>query len=154
MYCPKCSRYKSVCTCGYYDKKANKLKPNYTDVKKVPNNHTSGKLSFINISTRISRKTERPSFKFENSYYTSEEFAIKYYNSKGYNAFFSENEPWKILLRVLFRDVFKKFERISKKKGYKYGFYDNEFFTICEDEINNHINYLKTISIVDEIERI
>lgn len=45
---------------------------------------------------------------FEGSYYNSEEFAVQYYKSKGYYAFFSENEPWKILLNILFKDVFKK----------------------------------------------
>lgn len=32
---------------------------------------------------------------FEGSYYNSEEFAVQYYKSKGYYAFFSENEPGK-----------------------------------------------------------
>ena len=116
-------------------------------------NHASGNLSFINVSTRINSKYGRPLFLFEGSYYNSEEFAVQYYKSKGYYAFFSENEPWKILLNVLFKDVFKRFKRITWQKGYKYGFYDHEFFRICEDEINNRISYLKNISIADEVEK-
>ncbi len=85
-------------------------------------NHASGNLNFINVSTRINSKYGRPLFLFEGSYYNSEEFAVQYYKSKGYYAFFSENEPWKILLNILFKDVFKRFKKIAWQKGYKYGF--------------------------------
>ena len=84
-------------------------------------NHASGNLNFINLSTRINSKYGRPLFLFEGSYYNSEEFAVQYYKSKGYYAFFSENEAWKILLNILFKDVFKRFKKIAWQKGYKYG---------------------------------
>lgn len=142
------------------------IEPNFNDVKYVPNQTTEpstgeiqfkkyaqGNLEFINVSTRINKKSDRPLFLFEDEYYKSEEFVIKYYNSNGYDAFFSENDPWKRLLRTLFKDIFKEFKKISKQKGYRSGFYDNEFFMICQDEINDRINYLKNTNIVDEIER-
>lgn len=48
---------------------------------------------------------------FEGSYYNSEEFAVQYYKSKGYYAFFSENEPgkycWTFFLRMYLRDLKK-----------------------------------------------
>ena len=191
MFCPNCGMHKSNCICGYYDKPTENnnepdespidshskiqktksidsynIKPNFNDVKDVPNqttepstgeiqfkNYAQGNLEFINVSTRINKKSDRPLFLFEDEYYKSEEFVIKYYNSNGYDAFFSENDPWKRLLRTLFKDIFKEFKKISKQKGYRSGFYDNEFFMICQDEINDRINYLKNTTLVDEIER-
>lgn len=113
-------------------------------------NYTCGNLGFINVSAKMNTKFERPLFKFENSFYKSEEFAIQYYKSKGYNTFFSENYPWKAMLKTLFNDIFKEFKKISKQKGFKSGFYDNEFFILCEEEINDRFNYLNNINLIDE----
>lgn len=142
------------------------IEPNYNDVKEVPNqttmkssgeiqfkNYSQGNLEFINVSTRINNKSDRPLFLFEDNYYRSEEFAILYYESKGYNAFFSENDPWKRLLKTLFKDILKKFKTVSKQKGYKTRFYDNEIFKCCEDEINDRINYLKNIDLIEEVKK-
>ena len=179
MFCPKCGLHESICVCGYDNNAAEKqkvnenskvdsapksksnntfkLKPNHKDIKKVPNqtnnDYTQGNLEFINVNTKINNNSRRPLFLFEDDFYNSEEFTIQYYKSKGYNAFFSENDPWKRLLKTLFKDIFKKFKTISKQKGYTYGFYDNEFFKICEDEINDRINYLKTIDLIEEVKK-
>ena len=53
---------------------------------------------------------------FEGSYYNSEEFAVQYYKSKGYYAFFSENEPWKILLNILLRMYLRDLKELLGKK--------------------------------------
>lgn len=66
-------------------------------------NYASGNLNFINVSIR------------------------KYYKSKGYYAFFSENELWKILLNVLFKDVFKRFKRIAWQKDINTDLSINQF---------------------------
>ena len=142
------------------------IEPNYNDVKEIPNqttqhssgeiqfkNYPQGNLEFINVSTRINNKSDRPLFLFEDNYYRSEEFAILYYESKGYNAFFSENDPWKRLLKTLFKDILKKFKTVSKQKGYKTRFYDNEIFKCCADEINDRINYLKNINLIEEVKK-
>lgn len=141
------------------------LKISFEELKNIPNqsdkysgkiefkNYTQGSLVFVNVRTKNSNKSGRPLFMFKDSYYKSEDFVIHYYESKGYNAFFSENNPWRKLLKILFKDIFKKFKMISKQKGYKSGFYDNEFFVICEDDINDRINYLKNISLIDEVKK-
>ena len=116
-------------------------------------NYHQGNLEFTNVNSKINTKSDRPLFPFEGEYYNSEEFAIQYYKSKGYDAFFSENKPWKRLLKALFKDIFKEFKKISKQKGYRHGFYDNEFFRICEDEINERFNYLRNITLSEEVKR-
>ena len=103
-----------------------------------------GKLDFIGIDARINRRLKsKPMFYFEGEYYSSEYLAVEYFKSKGYEAFFSENTTWKNMLQVLFKNVFRKFERLAKKKHYKRNFYDNEFFRAYEDEINERFDYLQ-----------
>lgn len=116
-------------------------------------NYNPGNLEFTNVNSKINTKSDRPLFPFGGEYYISEDFAIQYYKSKGYDAFFSENKPWKRLLKALFKDIFKEFKKISKQKGYRRGFYDNEFFMICEDKINERFNYLKNVNLVDEVKK-
>lgn len=100
-------------------------------------NHASGNLNFINLSTRINSKYCRPLFLFEGSYYNSEEFAVQYYKSKGYYAFFSENEPWKILLNILFKDVFKRLKKLLGKKDINMDLSNKSFpYSFKINEIN------------------
>ena len=116
-------------------------------------NLNPGDLDFILLTTKSKRESSsRPLFLFEDEYYLCEEFVIKYYESKGYSAFFSENAPWNKLIKVLLKDIFKEFKKISKQKNYKSGFYNNEFFEICEDKINERFNYLKNTNLLDVIE--
>lgn len=142
------------------------LKPNYNEFKNIPNqtekppsekipfkNYDKGSLEFLNVSTRINNKSDKPLFLFDEKYYKSEDFAIQYFKSKGYTAFFSENDPWKQLLKTLFKGILKKFKSVSKQKGYKTRFYDYEVFKSCEDEINDRMNYLKNISLVEEVNK-
>ena len=104
-------------------------------------NLNPGDLDFILLTTKSKRESSsRPLFLFEDEYYLCEEFVIKYYESKGYSAFFSENAPWNKLIKVLLKDIFKEFKKISKQKNYKSGFYNNEFFEICEDKINERLS--------------
>ena len=102
-----------------------------------------GKLDFISVDAPHKRMKSRLMFYFEGEYYSSEYLAVEYFKSKGYDAFFSENTTWKNMLRILFKDIFKKFEKLAQKKGYKKNFYDDEFFRIYEDEINRRFDYLK-----------
>ena len=142
------------------------LKPENKELKNIPNqtkkfhsgsmkfkNYSQGNLEFINLNSKINTKSDRPLFPFEGTYYTSEEFAIQYYKSKGYDAFFCENKPWRKLLKTHFKDIFKEFKKVCKQKGYRSGYYDNEHFTACEDKINEKINYLRNINLADEIKK-
>ena len=117
-------------------------------------NYPQGNLEFKNVKSKINTKSDRPLFPLEGEYYTSEEFVIQYYKSNGYDAFFCENKPWRSLLKSLFKDVLKKFKIISKQMGYRGGFYDNEIFKKCEDEINERFNYLKNINLLDEVKKL
>lgn len=112
------------------------------------------KLDFLRIDAKINRRMKsKPMFLFEGKYYSSEYLAAEYFKSKGYDAFFSENTTWKNMLKILFKDIFRKFERLARKKHYKKGFYDNEFFKAYEDEINRRFDYLKTADLTSLIEK-
>ena len=116
--------------------------------------HQQGTLEFVNVKSehRI-REKYKTKFLFNGEYYSSEYVAVEYFKSKGYDAFFSENTTWKNLLRVLFKDIFKKFEKMGKKKHYKKNFYDNEFFKAYEYEINERFEYLGRSNLEDEVSR-
>ena len=112
-----------------------------------------GKLDFLRVDAKINRRLKsKPMFLFEGEYYSSEYLAVEYFKSQGYDAFFSENTTWKNMLKILFKDIFRKFERMARKKHYKKNFYDNEFFKDCEDEINQRFDYLKTADLKSIIE--
>ena len=82
--------------------------------------HQQGTLEFINVKSEHSRREKyKTKFLFNGEYYSSEYVVVEYFKSKGYDAFFSENTTWKNLLRVLFKDIFKKFEKMGKKKKQK-----------------------------------
>ena len=116
--------------------------------------YEKGNLEFITIeSERSIRVKSKTKFLFNGEYYKSEYVAVEYFKSKGYDAFFSENTTWKNMLRVLFKDIFKKFERMAKKKHYKRNFYDNEFFKAYESEINERFDYLMGADLESEVKR-
>ena len=113
-----------------------------------------GNLEFITVkSEKHIRSRSKTLFLFNGEYYKSEYVAIEYFKSKGYDAFFSENTTWKNMLQVLFKDIFEKFEELASRKRYKRYFYDDEFFRIYEDEINERFSYLKTINLESEVKR-
>ena len=112
----------------------------------------NGKLDFIRVDAKVSRRIKsKLMFLFNEEFYSSEYVAVEYFKSRGYDAFFSENTTWKNMLRILFRDIFKKFEKLGRKKHYKKNFYDNEFFRIYEDEINRRFDYLKRTDLISII---
>ena len=116
--------------------------------------YEQGNLEFIRTDSKFNRATKsKQRFLFNGEYYSSEYLAVEYFKSQGYDAFFSENTTWKNLLRVLFKDIFKKFERLGRKKHYKRNFYDGEFFETYEKEIIDRFNYLKTLNLEDEVSR-
>ena len=112
-----------------------------------------GKLDFLSVDAINSRRKSKLMFLFEGEYYSSEYLAVEYFKSKGYDAFFSENTTWKNMLQSLFKDVFKKFEKLARKKNYKRGFFDNEFFKAYEEDINRRFEYLKTADLESIIEK-
>lgn len=121
-------------------------------IKMLFDEFDKGKLDFKRITTKSKNESSsRPLFLFENEFYICEEFVIEYYKSKGYDAFFSENSTWSKLIKILLKDIFKEFKKIRKEKKYKVGFYDDEFFKLCEDKISDRFSYLKNINIVDLI---
>ena len=52
-----------------------------------------------------------------------------------------------------FQGHFEKFEELASRKCYKRYFYDDEFFRIYEDEINERFSYLRTINLESEVKR-
>ena len=118
------------------------------------NDFEQGKLDFLRVDAKINRRMKsKLMFLFEGEFYSSEYLAVEYFKSQGYDAFFSENTTWKNMLKILFKDIFRKFERMVRKKHYKKDFYDNEFFKDCEDEINQRFDYLKTADLKSLIEK-
>lgn len=113
-----------------------------------------GKLDFITVDSKVTRRIKsKQMFLYEGEFYSSEYLAVEYFKGRGYDAFFSENTTWKNMLRLLFKDVFRKFEKLAKKKNYKRNFYDDEFFRIHEDEINERFEYLKGADLASIIEQ-
>ena len=115
--------------------------------------YEKGKLEFINIKVEyfVSKKSQ-PKFKFEDNYYHSEDFAIKYFQSKGYNAFFAENELWIKLLIYLFNDELKREDNHKPSLfSINYYLYDDEFFKETKDKFYKRFNYLKSVNLADEI---
>lgn len=118
------------------------------------NQNQQGKLEFINTTSKSSKRVKsKQMFLFNGDYYSSEYVAVEYFKSKGYDAFFSENTTWKNLLRVLFKNIFKKFEKLAMKKHYKRNFYDNEFFKTYEFEINQRFDYLRNADLEAEVNK-
>lgn len=81
-------------------------------------NYSQGKLEFISVNVDMKRDDKlKPIFMFEGEYFNIEDFAMKYFKSKGYNVFFSENTVWQRLLLLLFYDEFqgnpRKYKRVS-----------------------------------------
>lgn len=113
-----------------------------------------GKLDFIRVDSKTTRRIKsKQMFLYNGEFYSSEYLAVEYFKGKGYDAFFSENTTWKNMLRLLFKDVFRKFEKLAQKKNYKRNFYDDEFFRTHEDEINERFEYLKSADLASLIEQ-
>jgi len=118
--------------------------------KKYP----KGKLDFISVNVDMKRDDKlKPIFLFDGEYFNSEDFAMKYFKSNGFNVYFSENTVWKRLLLLLFYDELegspKKYRRINLIRHYfNNGFYDenNELFL-------KRIEYLKTADLLKEISK-
>lgn len=116
--------------------------------------YTKGNLEFISqtVEMKFDEKS-KPIFNFEGEYYNSEDFAIQYFKSKGYNVFFSENSVWQRLLLLLFYDEFqaspKIYRKISKLKKY----FDNGFYEVNKEKFLKRFEYLKTADLLDELKR-
>ena len=112
-----------------------------------------GTLDFVNTRTRIDKikKNSEPTFLFNKKFYPLEEYAIKYYESLGYNVVETGDYIWTRMLTIFTRDIFRKFRKISDEKGFKKEFYDHEHFTMCRKEIIKRFNNLKTTNLIREI---
>ena len=115
--------------------------------------YPQGKLEFQTVKAEFIKETKfQPKFKLGNDYYHSESFAKHFYISKGYDAFFAENEVWVKLLFYLFNDELK----ISSKhrpeiSDLYYYLYDDDFFNENEDKFIKRFNYLKHADLETEI---
>ena len=116
--------------------------------------HKMGNLDFINKRTKMDKikKNSQPTYLFNNKYYSLDEYATKYYESRGYKVIHTGNYTWTRMLTILFKDIFKKFNKISNEKGYRTEFYDKEHFNRCKKEIIKRTNALKTTDLKKEID--
>ena len=118
--------------------------------KKYP----KGNLEFISVDADMKRDDKsKPIFLFDGEYLNSEDFAMEYFRSKGFNAFFSENAVWQRLLLLLFYDELegtpRKYKRISLIKKY----FDNGFYEQNREKFLRKIEYLKTADLLEELNR-
>lgn len=115
--------------------------------------YQNGKLEFINVKADyILYKTTQPKFKFEDDYFRSEDFAIKYFQSKGYNAFFCENEIWVKLLIYLFNDELKREDNHKPKlSNINHYLYDDDYFKENKSKFYKRFDYLRLVNLADEI---
>ena len=94
----------------------------------------------------------QPRFEFNNNHYSSEEFAIEYYKSHGFNAFFTENEIWtKLLIYLFYQELKRSPNHKPSLSNINHYLYDGEFFTNNEIKIINRFNYLKNVNLGEEI---
>lgn len=100
----------------------------------------------------IVTKKFQPKFEFEDNHYHSENFGIKYFQSKGFKAFFAENDIWTKLLIYLFRDELKREQNHKPDlSNINHYLYDDDFFNKNKTKIINRFNYLKNVNLADEI---
>ena len=110
-------------------------------------------ISFIFVSANCHMKNYlQPLFEFNGEYYHTEKFAIEYFKSKGYNAFFCENEVWIKLFVYLLNDELKRnsTHKPDIRNIYDY-LYDDEFFKDNEEKIIKRFNHLKNINLTYEM---
>ena len=94
----------------------------------------------------------QPKFEFNDNHYSSEDYAIEYFKSHGFNAFFAENKIWTKLLIYLFYNELKRNPKhepsLSNINNY---LYDDDFFKENKAKIIKRFNYLKNVNLADEI---
>lgn len=115
--------------------------------------YDEGKLEFINVKANyIVSKKLQPKFEYEDNHYHSEDYGIKYFQSKGFNAFFAENELWVKLLIYLLHDELKRdsYHKPSLS-NINYYLYDDDYFNENKTKFYKRFNYLKTVNLGDEI---
>ena len=116
--------------------------------------YSQGNLEFISVDADMKRDDKsKPIFLFGGEYFNSEDFAIHYFKSKGYEVFFSENTVWQRLLLLLFYDELegspRKYKKTSLIKRYfNYGFYEEN-----KEKFLKRIEYLKTVDLLDEVNK-
>lgn len=116
--------------------------------------YSQGNLEFISVNVDMKRDDKlKPIFLFEGEYFNSEDFAIQYFKSKGYNVFFSENIVWQRLLLLLFYDELdgspRKYKRISLIRHY----FNNGLYEENKEKFLKRIEYLKTADLLDELNK-
>ena len=126
---------------------------NYCDIMQFKK-YSQGNLEFISVNVDMKRDEKlKPIFLFEDEYYNSEDFAIKYFKSKGYGTFFSENSVWQRLLLLLFYDELegspRKYKRISLIRKY----FENGFYEENKEKFLKRFEYLKTADLLDEVNK-
>ena len=112
-----------------------------------------GKLDFINVTANyIKEKYQPPRFECNGKYLSSEEFAIEYFKSLGFNAFFAENSLWQSLLVCLFAEEMKRepghFPKLSNIGHY---LYDDVYFNENKEKYLKRLDYLKEANLTDEL---
>ena len=115
--------------------------------------YSQGNLDFINVrASYIKGKDNLPRFEFNEEYFSSENFAIKYFESKGYDAFFAENNLWVKLLIYLFNDELKRgINHKPELSNINHYLYDDDYFNENKDKFIKRFNYLKTVDLASEI---
>lgn len=110
-------------------------------------------ISFIFVSAPSQMKNYlQPLFEFNGEYYHTEKFAIEYFKSKGYGAFFCENEVWIKLFVYLLNDELKRTPNHKPDiKNINDYLYDDEFFKDNEKKITERFNNLKNVNLADEM---
>lgn len=112
-----------------------------------------GKLEFINVKANFYIGSDNlPKFHFEGNHYSSENFAIKYFESNGYNAFFAENTLWIKLLIYLFQEELKRTDNHQPElSNIHHYLYDEVYFNENKEKYLARFDYLKTVNLADEI---
>lgn len=112
-----------------------------------------GDLEFINVKANFYKGNDNlPKFQFEDNHYSSKNFAIKYFKSKGFNAFFAENTLWNTLLIYLFNDELKREDTHHPKlSNINHYLYDDDYFNENKEKYLARFDYLKTVNLADEI---
>lgn len=110
-------------------------------------------ISFIFVRATCQMKNYlQPLFEFNGEYYHTEKFAIEYFKSKGYNAFFCENEVWIKLFVYLLNDELKRNSNHKPDIRNIYDYlYDDDFFKDNEEKIIKRFNHLKNVNLTNEI---
>lgn len=110
-------------------------------------------ISFIFVNATCQMKNYlQPLFEFDGEYYNTERFAIEYFKSKGYNAFFCENEVWiKLFIYLLNNELKRTPNHKPDIRNINDYLYDDEFFKENENKIIERFNYLKNVDLTCEI---